>query len=80
MAERRARIDGGNPVVTAYEVPDDLVDQEELQCRVFPDEPTVEWAVFIRNNRDREFKDIATGLYLEGSLYIYDLLLEESSV
>lgn len=24
--------------------------------------------------------DTATGLYLEGSLYIYDLLLEESSV
>ncbi len=37
-----------------------MVDQEELQCRVFPDEPAVEWAVFIRNNRDREFKDITS--------------------
>lgn len=43
-----------------YEVPDNLIDQEGLQCRVFPDEPTIEWAIFIRNNRDREFEDIAS--------------------
>lgn len=58
MAERRARIDGGCPVVTVYEAPDDLIDREELKCRVFSDKPTVEWAVFIRNNRDRNFKEI----------------------
>ncbi len=57
MAERRARIEGGIPVVTVYEVPDNLVDIENLKCRVFEDKPTVEWAVFIRNNRDRKFKD-----------------------
>lgn len=57
MAERRAKIDGGSPIVTVYEVPDDLTDRGDLVCRVFPDEPTIEWAIFIRNNRDRKFRD-----------------------
>lgn len=55
MAQRRARIDGGNPVVTIYEVPDNLTEISELNCRVFGDNPTIEWAIFIKNNRDRNF-------------------------
>lgn len=58
MAERRARIDGGTPTVTVYEVPDDLVEIPDLNCRVFPDKPTIEWAIFINNNRDRKFQDV----------------------
>lgn len=58
MAERRARIDGNSPVVTIYEVPDNLVELSELNCRIFDDNPTIEWAIFIKNNRDRAFKDI----------------------
>lgn len=57
MAQRRARIAGGIPTVTVFEVPDNLVKNEELNCRVFKDEPTIEWAIFIRNNRDRKFAD-----------------------
>lgn len=57
MAERRARISGGAPIVTVYEVPDDFVEKADLHCRVFPDNPTIEWAIFIRNNRDRKFSD-----------------------
>lgn len=58
MAERRARIAGrGVPIVTVYEVPDDLLEKEDLNCRVFADKPTIEWAIFIRNNRDRNFSD-----------------------
>lgn len=57
MAQRRTRIAGGIPTVTVFEVPDDLVKNEELNCRVFKDEPTIEWAIFIRNNRDRKFSD-----------------------
>lgn len=60
MAQRRVKIDGGSPIVTVYEVPDDLLEKDDLNCRVFPDNPTVEWAVFIRNNRDRKFKDIGS--------------------
>ena len=46
MAQRRARIDGGEPIVTVYEVPDDLVEKKDLNCRVFDSNPTIEWAVF----------------------------------
>lgn len=30
---------------------------QSANCRVFKDEPTIEWAIFIRNNRDRKFAD-----------------------
>ena len=55
MAQRRSRIAGGTPTVTVYEVPDNLVEIEDLKCRVFPERPSIEWAIFIRNNRDRNF-------------------------
>lgn len=43
MAERRARIAGrGVPIVTVYEVPDDLLEKEDLNCRVFADKPTID--------------------------------------
>lgn len=58
MAERRARIGGGVPTVTVYEIPDDIVKSPDLNCRVFPDKPTIEWAIFIKNNRDRKFQDV----------------------
>lgn len=58
MAKRRARIDGGVPIITIYEIPDDLADREDLECRIFDEKPTIEWAIFIRNNRDRGFTDI----------------------
>ena len=57
MAQRRTRIAGGVPTVTVYEVPDNLVEIAELNCRVFEDKPTIEWAIFIRNNRDRKYVD-----------------------
>lgn len=57
MAQRRVRIDGGVPTVTVYEVPDNLAKIADLNCRVFDDNPTIEWAVFVKNNRDRKFTD-----------------------
>ena len=57
MAQRRARIDGGYPIVTVYEIPDDLTNVSELNCRVFDEKPSIEWAIFIKNNRDRYFTD-----------------------
>lgn len=57
MARRRSRISGGVPTVTVYEVPDNIIEIDELKCKVFPDKPTVEWAVFIKNNRDRKYTD-----------------------
>lgn len=60
MADRRMKIDGGSSVVTIYEVPDDLLRKADLKCRIFPDIPTIEWALFIKNNRDRKFKDVSS--------------------
>lgn len=61
MAKRRVALEGtGVPTVTVFEVPDDLLTIDGLRCRVFGDQPTVEWAVFIRNNRDRNFRDLAS--------------------
>lgn len=60
MAQRRARIDGGKPTVTVYEVPDDLAERSDLNCRIFDDKPTIEWAIFIKNNRDRKFTDFSS--------------------
>ena len=58
MAERRARIDGGRPVITIFDFPDNLEELRDLNYKIFPDNPTIEWAVFIRNNRDKYFTDI----------------------
>lgn len=60
MAQRRVRLAGGIPTVNIFEVPDDLTQKEDLKCRVFGDNPTIEWAIFIKNNRDRKFKDFGS--------------------
>ncbi len=38
-------------------MPDNLEEIRELRVRVFEEKPTIEWAIFIRNNRDRKFTD-----------------------
>lgn len=58
MAQRRAKIAGGDPMVTVFEIPDNLTRLPELKCRVFEEKPSIEWAIFIRNNRERSFEDI----------------------
>lgn len=58
MAQRRARLEGGMPMVTVYEVPDDLTEKQDIICRVFPEKPTIEWAIFVNNNRSRKFREI----------------------
>lgn len=58
MAKRRTVLEGcGVPTVTLFEVPDDLVGISELNCRVFDEQPSIEWAIFIKNNRDRHYSD-----------------------
>lgn len=60
MAKRRAQISGGLPIVTVFEIPDNLLEIPHLNCRVFDEKPTVEWAIFIKNNRDKNFADISS--------------------
>ena len=52
MAKRRTRIVGsGSPTVTEFSFDESLLDSNELNVKVFPDEPTVELAKFIDANR-----------------------------
>lgn len=60
MAENRAALFGGNTVVTIYEVDDDIMCKPDLNTRIFDMKPSIEWARFIVNNRNREFKDITS--------------------
>ena len=58
MAKRVARIYSGVPVITEYVV-DETALSGDLRVRIF-DKPTMEWAMFIMNNRSREFSDFAS--------------------
>lgn len=57
MASRVARIYGGNPYVTCFEFDEAAFNDKEVRVRMF-ERPTKEWAMFVLNNRNREFKDL----------------------
>ncbi|GHU61537.1 hypothetical protein AGMMS49983_01420 [Clostridia bacterium] len=57
MAARVVRLYGGIPTVSIFDY--DKKDTSELNVRIF-DKPSVEWAHFVMNNRDRNFEDIAS--------------------
>lgn len=57
MAIRKSRIFGGEPCVISYEVPDNLLELQDIKIKNFP-KPSKDWAVFIINNRNRDFTDI----------------------
>lgn len=56
MAIKKSRIYGGEPCVISYEVPDDLLSLSTLKIKVF-DKASRDWAIFIINNRNRDFKE-----------------------
>ena len=58
MAKRTARIFSGAPVVTAFMFDDTALSERNLSVKVFT-EPTAEWALFVLNNRNRDFRDHA---------------------
>lgn len=57
MANRVAKIYKGKPCVTIFEISDNLFELDSLIIRFF-EKPTKDWAIFVINNRNREFKDI----------------------
>lgn len=61
MARRKARINGGKPCVISYEVPLDLLSLTGLNVKTF-NSASEEWAMFVINNRNREFKDASSPL------------------
>ena len=56
MARRVSRIYGGTPVVNMFEIDDDFTDRSDLKIKCFGNKPSEEWATFVMNNRNREFK------------------------
>lgn len=56
MANRVARIYGGEPCVSAFELNENIYVDENIIFKRF-ETPTEEWALFVLNNRDRKFKD-----------------------
>ena len=58
MAHRTARIFGGKPVVTSYQFDNKSLDRDELSILSFK-EPTAQWALFVLNNRNRNFVDFS---------------------
>jgi len=58
MAKRTARIFGGSPVVAVFKFDETALSESNLAVKVFP-EPSIEWALFVLNNRNRDFPDHA---------------------
>ena len=58
MAKRTVAIFGGNPAVTAFEVDDNILSLNNINVKNFGIKASKDWALFIRNNRDRFFQDI----------------------
>lgn len=63
MAERVCRIYGGVPVVNIFEISDDYKKEQNLNIMDFGKQTTEEWALFVMNNRNREYTDIHNPLY-----------------
>ena len=59
MAERVTKREGGTKNVNTFELDEGIFEDKELNIKKF-DKPSKEWATFILNNRDRDFKDISS--------------------
>lgn len=60
MAKRVARIYGGSPIVNAYEIVDDFMNNQELNTIDFGNIPSERWAMFVMNNRNKFFVDYSS--------------------
>ena len=59
MAKRAVRLFGGNPCITKFAVDDTEFENCDIRKKRF-DSPTNEWALFVINNRNRDFADTAS--------------------
>jgi hypothetical protein len=57
MAKRVSRIYGGNAFVTSFEFNIDILYNEQLLVKFF-EEPNEEWAIFVLNNRNKNFENL----------------------
>lgn len=56
MAERVVKRQGGEKTVITYQLDEKIFEDKDLNIKIF-DKPSKEWATFILNNRDRNFKN-----------------------
>jgi hypothetical protein len=56
MAKRTARIFGGSPYVTAYMFDEAFLSDAAFSVKAFS-EPNAQWALFVLNNRNRDFQN-----------------------
>ena len=63
MAERVSRIYGGITVLNVFEISDDYTTVPDIVIKDFGTQTTEEWAKFVMNNRDRNYRDIHNALY-----------------
>ena len=57
MAQNKAALFGGDAIVTDYEIAAAILEDNELQIPRFQMSPTMEWARFVVNNRNKAFTD-----------------------
>lgn len=57
MALRVSKIYGGNPIVNIYRIDDNFLNLSDLRIRDFGVVPSVEWALFVMNNRNKLLLD-----------------------
>lgn len=53
MAQKKARLFGGSPILITYEM-DDVALHSDLKVKVFPEKACTEWLLFVDANRDRK--------------------------
>jgi hypothetical protein len=56
MALRTVRFFGGTPVITEFFIPDTVFSNSVFRIKRF-DKPTTEWALFVTNNRNKNFSN-----------------------
>jgi hypothetical protein len=59
MARKTAKIYGGNPCITIFSFDEQLFIESNLNIRIFL-KPSEEWALFVINNRSRNFQNISS--------------------
>lgn len=54
MARKKAKLFGGQPTVLVYEFHEEMVAENGVKMKVFPEKATAEWIKFIDRNRDKQ--------------------------
>jgi hypothetical protein len=55
-AKRMSRIYSGKPWITVFEFDEAALFEKKVAVKIFPS-PNLEWAIFVLNNRNRDFTD-----------------------